>query len=252
MHKFYRDSLVTAVLLLSYALAVVLAAGGKLGVSQDETGEGYFHWSSVAVYDDDTGKLFPDDRALAAVAKAAYQELMDDLNDRDEPLSDLHKPYTIAALAVGKEIYFSTTLKGPAFMYTSKIRNTLSDAVAEEVARALKRCQVESHDGATGHRTGAACAEPLAAQQWCATHKDLSLSEQNGRVITWGKYKRGDPDDQAGVMDPCKGGQNQWGCEHFLREIKVHGVRGTSSTDDPGTPSSDPISTRKACFWDSE
>lgn len=89
--------MVTFVLLLSYAFTV-LAAGGKLGISQDVTGNGFFHWSSVAVYSEDTAKLFPEDKDIAAVAKAAYKELMVDLNDeRDEPLADTHKPYTKAA-----------------------------------------------------------------------------------------------------------------------------------------------------------
>lgn len=59
--------------------------------------------------------------------------------DRDEPLADVHNPYTIAALAVGKEIYLSTTLIGPAFMYTDKIRNIVSDAVAKEFSVALNK-----------------------------------------------------------------------------------------------------------------
>lgn len=243
--------MVAVVLLLNYAFTI-LAAGGTLGISQDETGEGYFHWSSVAVYDKDTGELFPDDKSIAAVAKAAYNELIDDLNeDRDEPLADTHKPYTMAALAVGKEIYFSTTLIGPAFMYTDKIRNTVSDAVAEQVSLALKRCQVQSHDGTTGHRTGAACGEPLAAQQWCATNKHLDLTKQNARVITWGKYNRDEPDDQVGIVDPCRGGLNAWGCAAFLEQINVKGVEDTLGGEDPGDPSTNPTSTRKACFWDS-
>lgn len=253
MHKPYRKlGVVFALLLLNYALTI-LATGGTLGISQDDTDEGYFHWSSVAVYDDNTATLFPDDKALAAVVKAAYQELLDDLNmDRDEPLADVHKPYTIAALAVGKEIYFSTTLIGPAFMYTDKVRNTVSDAVAKEVSVALKRCQVESHDGATGHRTGAACGEPLAAQQWCATNKHLNLSEQNARVITWGKFNRNEPDDEVGIVDPCQGGLNAWGCAAFLKKINVNGVRDTLDGEDPGVPNVKPTSTRKACFWDSD
>lgn len=250
-HKNYRSSVVTFAWLLSYAFTV-LAAGGKLGISQDVTGEGYFHWSSVAVYSEDTAKLFPEDKDIAAVAKAAYNELMVDLNEeRDEPLADTQKPYTIAALAVGKEIYFSTTLIGPAFMYTSRIRDTVSDAVAEEVSLALKRCQVESYDGNTGHRTGAACGEPLAAQQWCATNKQIKLSDQNGRVVTWGKYGRDEPDDDVGILDPCEGGTKAWGCAAFLRKINVKGVRDTLGGRDPGDPSTDPTSTRKACFWDS-
>ena len=252
MHNCYRNSVVTTLLLLSYAFTI-LAAGGTLGISQDVTDEGYFHWSSVAVYDEDTATLFPDDKAIAAVAKAAYNELIDDLNeDRDEPLADIHKPYTIAALAVGKEIYFSTTLLGPAFMYTDKIRNTVSDAVADEVSWALKRCQVESHDGTTGHRTGAACGEPLAAQQWCATNIHINLRDQNGRVITWGKYNRNDPDDEVGIVNPCEGGRNAWGCAAFLQKIAVKGVRDTLEGADPGDPSTKPTSTRKACFWGSD
>lgn len=252
MHKHYGNVVVNAVLLFSYAVAI-LAAGGRLGISQDITGEGYFHWSSVAVYDEDTAQLFPDDRALAAVAKAAYQELIDDLNEeRDEPLAETHKPYTMAALAVGKEIYFSTTLIGPAFMYTDRIRDTVSEAVAEEVSLALKRCQVESHDGVTGHRTGAACGEPLAAQQWCATNKDINLRDQNARVITWGKYGRNDPEDEVGIVDPCRGGLNAWGCATFIEKVNVRGVRDTLGGEDPGEPNVDPTSTRKACFWNTE
>lgn len=249
MHQYHRWSVVTFVLLLSYA-CTILAAGGILGISQDATGEGYFHWSSVAVYEEDTAKLFPEDKDIAAVAKAAYGELINDLNEeRDEPLAPTHKPYTIAALAVGKEIYFSTTLQGPAFMYTDKIRNTVDDHVAEEISFALKRCQSQSYDGVTGHRTGAACGEPLAAQQWCSTNKQLKLSEQNARVVTWGKYNRDAPDDEVGIVDPCEGGIKMWGCAAFLKEVNVEGVRDTLGETDPGDPSINPTSTRKACFW---
>lgn len=171
--------------------------------------------------------------------------------DRDEPLADVHNPYTIAALAVGKRIYISTTLIGPAFMCTDKIRNIVSDAVAKEFSVALKRCQNESYDRTTGHRTGAACGEPLAAQQWCATNKHLNLSEQNARVITWGKFNLDAPVDDMGIVDSCRGGFNAWGCAAFLKKINVHGVKDTLKEDED-VPSVNPTSTRKACFWDSE
>ncbi len=60
------------------------------------------------------------------------------------PLADPHKPCTITALAVGKEIYFSTSLRGLRFyVYQKKNRKMASEDVAEEVSLALKRCQVE-------------------------------------------------------------------------------------------------------------
>lgn len=64
--------MVLVLLLLNYALTI-LATGGTLGISQDLTGEGYFHWSSDAVHDDDTATLFPDDKALAAVVSGAVR-----------------------------------------------------------------------------------------------------------------------------------------------------------------------------------
>ena len=190
-----------------------LVSAGTLGITQDETGEGYFHWSSVAVYEDNTALLF-DDKAFVAVAKAAYEELVVDLNkDRAEPLADEHKPYNIAAMAVGKEIWFSSALKGPAFIYTTRARNTIDDNVAQEVSLTLTRCQVESHDGATGHRTGGACGEVLCAQQYCSTYHDRRLKDQGARVVTWGKYSLDAPDDEVGIVDPCDGGPKEWGCK---------------------------------------
>lgn len=125
----------------------------------------------------------------------------------------------MSAMAVGNEVYLSTTLKGPAFMYNDTIRNTVDDSVVEEVALALKRCQVESHDGNTGHRTGAACGEPLAAQQWCATNKDVRLKDQKAVVVTWGKWSYDGPDNEVGVVNPCQRRLKEWGCKSFLRRL---------------------------------
>ncbi|KAL8902720.1 MAG: hypothetical protein Q9207_004432 [Kuettlingeria erythrocarpa] len=237
-------------ILLTFLLCWTAFAGaGTLGISQDETGAGYFHWSSVAIYDDDTSKLF-DDKGLAAVAKAAYEELVADLDrDRDEPLAPVHKPYNIAAMAAGDEIWFSSTLKGGAFIYTSRARNTIDENVAEEVSLALQRCQIESHSRA-GHRTGAACGEPLCAQQYCSTYKDRRLADQNARMITWGKYSEDAAEDDVGIVDPCDGGPGDWGCKTWLPKINVRGIRDFLNGEDPGKPPKDPSSTRKACFWD--
>ena len=228
----------------------VIAAGGILGISQDETGEGYFHWSSVAVYDDDTSRLF-DDRGFVAVAKAGFEEMLADIASRAQRLPSRSQPFTISAMAVGNEIWFSSPVKGPAFIYNTRARNTINELVASEVSLALQRCQVESHDGETGHRTGAACGEVLCAQQWCSTYKDRDLATQNARVVSFGKFYQAADDSDVGIVDPCDGGPTEWGCRTWLEKVNVRGIRDFLRGEDPGKPPVNPSSTRKPCFWDS-
>lgn len=159
-------------------------------------------------------------------------------------------PATMAALAVGKDVYFSSSIKGGPFLLTPsrKEPRKVHEATAAEVKRAIIHCQQAYNKE---HRFGMACAEPLAVQQYISNNKDTSI-EGKAKVSTYGVLKK-DKNGQIvneGILDPCSvDNSGQWGCQVFVDKLQITKVG--KQNDHPDLPTFDPKTPIPHCFWDS-
>ncbi len=240
-------------LLLSVVLHVVWAADPpKLGITRDLSADKKkLHlWSSIVTYEKPTAELFSD-AELNGLARQAYREMIADFKNVNLPVPRHEKdrtkewrPATMAALAVGNKVYFSSSLKGQhAFLYQWKKRGEKSPP---EVVDALNRCQMALQEKAPEdatvdgqHRVGAACGEVLANHLYYLDPKQPK-DDGNAKVTAWGlaeprnfEYRENHPDGE--FMKPCGGGGKpnsdghiSWGCRQFM---KNEGVRPIEKAD---------------------
>lgn len=136
------------------------------------------------------------DQQLTALAKKAYQEMMDDINKKKINSEDI--PSTMAALRVGKKVYFSSSLRGQNFLVLPKqVDNYVQPGVSAQVRLAIERCQ-EAYGGNT-HRFEMHCAEPLAIQAFLVNNIGVAMKNQ-ATISTYGAVNK---QGKAGVMGPC-------------------------------------------------
>ncbi len=172
-------------------------------------------------------------------------------------------PSTMAAFAVGSDVYFSSGLIGASFLINpGQVENFVQEGVAEEVALAIIRCQ-QTYSG--DHHYNMRCAEPLAIQQYLVNNQGTSIIGK-GKISTYGVLNV-DNKSLVGILDPCnvsetrqvprmlrlltqsiQRGLGNWGCEVFLNKLQIPKVG--NNKDQPG-PSSvhttqPPL---KHCFW---
>lgn len=102
--------------LLSHAVAQT-----SLGIKQDQKAkeQSLYIWSSVATFENDNGEIFSD-AELYGLAKQAYEEMEADWKVQETP--DSLRPAVMSAMGIGTEIYFSSSIKGGAFVYQKSNR----------------------------------------------------------------------------------------------------------------------------------
>ena len=201
-------------------------------------GSNFFHYSAkVTIFDhtqnslDSTDTNQISDDQMRGLVKQAYTEMQNIFTAQN--VDDKERPGAMISLAVGQEIYFSSSIK--------KIGGFIDAFPDNPVARALTRCVInDGHGTCTNprgdgcqHRTGASCGEPLAVYTYYQDHYPIATLPTAVRVIAWNQGNR----PQAGVAAPCGQGDNgevgkPWGCKRFLEDQKVTNVIGDGNVGD--------------------
>jgi hypothetical protein len=209
--------------------------------STDDTAKRYFHWSAAHSFTQDEATIHD---ALPSLARQAYEEMIADA--QKQGIKPGRVPAAMAALAVGSDVYFSSSLRGGMFLLspgTPDTPNGVKPEVAEELAAAIVRCQY-TYTGE--HNFGTNCAEPLAIHQWLVNNQQITVTGQ-GKISTYGRLagKGG----QMGIRDPCVigDGDGKWGCHIFLDKLQIGRVG--KEGDFPDLPSIEPAQALPHCLW---
>jgi len=115
-------------------------------------------------------------------------------------------PGVTTVLVVDNTAYISTSVKGGLFIYLAEEhpnrfkRLDPENPCAGAVQTALVNCKTAE---GWGHRTGASCGEPWAAQAFCNTESTRSL--QGTKIVTINtNNKKGDPNNgKSQIAHPC-------------------------------------------------
>ncbi len=162
----------TALVLLCTCVLNVLAVV-NLGIARDQRAQAvhYHVWSSRVTYAKDTERFSNDE--IYALAKVAYDE-MEKLWETDV-IDEWKRPAMMAAMAVGKDVYFSSSIKGSgdkkdddkkhstlSFIYEyNELKKNGRDDRSHVVSQKLKACQLALHKEdpatATHHNSHASC-----------------------------------------------------------------------------------------------
>jgi len=151
----------------------------------------------------------------------------------------------MAALAVGTDVYFSSSLRGGPFLLTPGAVKYVEEGVAEEVATAIVRCQESWNED---HRYGLACAEPLAIQQFLINNQQIPITGQ-AKVSTYGVLNPNNR-NQVGIIDPCGVDRfGKWGCQVFIEKLRIERIGNQPQV--PNLPTIQPAQALPHCFWTS-
>ena len=160
-----------------FTCALNVLAVVNLGIARDQRAQAlhYHVWSSRVTYVKDTSRFSNDE--LYALAKVAYDE-MEALWETDI-IDEWKRPAMMAAMAVGNDVYFSSSIKGSgdkktkdedgkhvglSFIYDyNELKKNGRDDRSHVVSQKLKACQLalfEKDDTtAPRHNSHASCAE---------------------------------------------------------------------------------------------
>ncbi|KAK6432224.1 hypothetical protein LTR95_011604 [Oleoguttula sp. CCFEE 5521] len=224
-------------LISACALAIV-----PLEISRDVTGNRYYHWSSAKHFDATFETV---SSQLPALAKQAHEEMTADMDRL--AIKGGSRPAAMAALAVGSDVYFSSSLKGPHFILQWKKDvepSPINPKVALELYEGIQHCQhaYESKD----HGYTAKCAELLAIQAYLVNNKGAAPLEGRAAVSTYGLRR----DAPIGVKAPCAlNTKGQWGCEIPLNHLGIVAIG--KEGDDPDKESSVQAQGPRLpnCYW---
>ncbi|OQO09624.1 hypothetical protein B0A48_05026 [Cryoendolithus antarcticus] len=157
------------------------------------------------------------------------------------------RPATMAALAIGSDVYFSSSLKGKTnFILDTGARkdgtSPVNPPVVEELRLAVLRCQLKY---TTDHRYDAKCAETLAIQAYINSNADASTKTQ-GRITTYSDV------EGPKIVAPCEADEDptigQWGCRLLLEDLEITAV-GENGKDPGGIPELEQGTPLKSCIW---
>ncbi|OHE91050.1 hypothetical protein CORC01_13638 [Colletotrichum orchidophilum] len=216
-------------LLILFALFQSIAAQ-DLGLSLDKDARDEAQlivYSSKLTFTQDTGALFSNDE-LYGLASLAYSQMQTKFDA--DGIRPQEQPAMMAVMAVEKDVFISSSLKGNGpSLYSYATQHSKPRVVA-----ALDRCQARLQSEKKvpvneQHRTGAGCAEIFALHQVGrapSAASDASPQAHNHppsiRVVAYGKG------GQTGVVspqNPCGGGEviNEagsltWGCRQFMAD----------------------------------
>lgn len=116
-----------------------------------------------------------------------------------------NQPATMAAMLVGNDVYFSSSLRGRPFLVFPHGTGDgyVQNGVPGEAELAIFRCQQSYSEN--GHVYDMKCAEPLTIYQYLVTNPDASIV---GRAVisTYGVQNMNKPRDDPtnlAIIDPC-------------------------------------------------
>ncbi|KAK1489108.1 hypothetical protein CTAM01_11257 [Colletotrichum tamarilloi] len=163
-----------------------------------------FVYSAKLTFEQDTGTLFNDVRFN-------------------------RQPVMMAAMALGKDVYLSSNLKGGPFLYTYA-----DSRLKPQVVVALERCQTSLQDAARRgttvdkqHRTQASCAEVAAVHQYYLDDAVTEAARNDPpptRIVAYGKAGQDGPigpQNACGGGDVVKNGVLTWGCKQFMADEQI-------------------------------
>ncbi|KAH7304113.1 hypothetical protein BKA65DRAFT_580891 [Rhexocercosporidium sp. MPI-PUGE-AT-0058] len=209
----WHNTLATFLLLFTSIVAVQL----DITLDSAAAAKGRFVWSSRVTYSEDVGTLFSD-AELYGMASEAYAEMAADWVVRKSTRKQ--RPAMMGAWAIGNNIYFSSSIKGGAFLYDLN----LGPAESSQSIIALRRCTISMQVNSE-HRTGASCAEVMGIHQF---YNDPEVTLNKADPTTWPKSrivafgiagKSKDP----GPVPPC-GDANAWGCSTYTASLGITSV----------------------------
>ncbi|GKT93405.1 hypothetical protein Ct61P_11255 [Colletotrichum tofieldiae] len=179
----WRTSLSSLFLLLTLILNV---AAQTLGLALDRTAlsdAGRVVYSAKLTFEEDTGTLFSDAQ-LYGLARLAFDEIKTKF--RADGIRAHRQPVMMAAMALGKDVYLSSNLKGGPFLYTYT-----DSRLKPQVVLALERCQTGLQQMIDlpvdqQHRTQASCAEVVAVHQYYLDPDVPEAARQDPRPhVSW-------------------------------------------------------------------
>ncbi|KAI9678745.1 MAG: hypothetical protein M1817_005802 [Caeruleum heppii] len=205
MSRHRRSANVTVAIFWIFLFNAV-AAISILGIQKDPkaANKGLHVWSSVVTYDRPTDETLFTDAEFTALARQAHDEMWADFENWKEVLGKQKRewrPTVMAAMSVGKKIYFSSSLRGArGMLYEFEKRGEPKS----DILFALERCQLAlqntiGSDTEERHRTHGACGEIMARHQW---YRDPDRQETDKvRMTAWGRSVR--DSGEGFFMEPC-------------------------------------------------
>ncbi|KAI9885077.1 MAG: hypothetical protein M1823_003132 [Watsoniomyces obsoletus] len=163
-------------------------------------------YTSVVTYDDDANEKEMQMRHREVRARSGNPALS--------------QPRVMAALAIGKEVYFGSSLTGSEcknFVYLHHKNSPVTKKLDES-----QKAMLGQRKGGK-HRTGF-CGELMASTQFFDRHSDVKKLP-GGRLVAWGGVQRdGDQETDGYLVAPCgKNSQkpDKWGCHHWAEDLGV-------------------------------
>jgi hypothetical protein len=229
---------------------------GPFGIKKDTPDFGeYVHYSSLITYKHFDGGDDIDisdanvltDGMLVAIAWSAFNEMRELATRNNDPAP----PSTMTALAAGKSIYLSSSIRrnGPGFR--AMFPDSPVSLILERCVITTAETSVEQQDNQRNgrdHQTGGNCAEPAAAHLYYKTvmQNDRADMPPNSRIATVG------PDHYGNVivLNACGPsdaiGFGRWGCDRFIREINIREI--TTGTQIVPVPADWKVLTNRVCL----
>ncbi|KAF5482678.1 hypothetical protein CGCS363_v015183 [Colletotrichum siamense] len=207
-------------------------------------------YSSKLTFTADTATLFTDDQ-LYGLASLAHTQMQSKF--RADGIDQKLQPSMMAAMALGNDVYLSSSLKGGWFVY-----NKFADSRSKpEVRLALERCQAQLQASKKGpvnkeHQTRASCAEVFTVHQY---NLDDEVSQEARRrppatrIVAFGKAGIS---GSLGPQNACGGGESvndkgllTWGCKQFMANEGITVARKPARNANLGLPRPFPTFTKK-------
>lgn len=246
-----RNPLKLMFLLLCLGTTIIqVLAVIDLGIKQDMNAERQklYLFSGVVTFETDTD-MFTDTQLFGLARKAHlemqefFQVMQQNPNNPSGPpvvarkgLPKKLQPSVMSALAVGKSIYFASSMKKcEAFLYQPARNDNGNNAIY----KALIQCQIANGEkygieDPKRHRTGAGCGEIWSMFLF---DKDTNPNKPNWdepkRMVVWGP----DENNENAPMPPCGQSNNPtiWGCEQVVKQLGVTSAyEGGILAEDPG------------------
>ncbi|GAM91550.1 hypothetical protein ANO11243_096020 [Dothideomycetidae sp. 11243] len=148
------------------------------------------------------------DSQLMELATEAHGEMQKALSQYG--FSNKYKPTAMTVLAVGNDLYFSSSEKGPT-PFTCYEPKSL-------VTQQLDMCKILASPTGEDHMAEYSCGEIMSAFMYDRLRNGRALAGQDARVLTVARNG-----GAFVVRPPCSdAAPNKWGCKLFVQE---HGLR---------------------------
>ncbi|KAH7138735.1 hypothetical protein B0J11DRAFT_574689 [Dendryphion nanum] len=248
-------SLLFVLISLCNALGLGIQYDSPIGSARLHRFSSKLTWDNLPNNDVWKDKLGQDERKLSRVAKDAYTEMSELYSVKGYHLDPKLRPTVMTAMAVGSNIFLSSSLKGGSFVYHGNDENN-------PVWRELRLCQTVLNDRFSGqvpddlkrnrwnwprHNNGANCGEIMVLYAFFADRSGDSIGEdlrrklgdaenelRGAHIVTVkntqaSEHRKGnlrytvEPSDKTVRFDPCgtaEEGENQpkfFGCFQTTR-----------------------------------